>query len=71
VKFYGEKKLDVENLVTGSHYMVTSIYSFQPLLGALSEMVFTVLFLKILCWIYEVVIHSRVFILDLPANIAF
>jgi hypothetical protein len=35
------------------------------------ELVFTVLFLLILYWIYEVVIHSRAFILDLPANIDF
>jgi hypothetical protein len=37
----------------------------------ITELVFTVLFLKILYWIYEVVIHSRIFILDLPANIDF
>jgi hypothetical protein len=30
------------------------------------ELVFTELILQILYWIYEIAIHSRVFILDLP-----
>jgi hypothetical protein len=33
------------------------------------ELVFTELILQILYWIYEIAIHSRVFILDLPHNI--
>jgi hypothetical protein len=33
------------------------------------EWVFTVLILKILHWSYEIAIHSRVFILDLPTRI--
>jgi hypothetical protein len=39
--------------------------------SAIPELVFTVLFLKILYRIYEVIIHSRVFTLDLPADIDF
>jgi hypothetical protein len=34
-----------------------------------SELEFTVVCLQILVWIYVNAIHSRVFILDLPANI--
>jgi hypothetical protein len=41
------------------------------ILFGLPELVFTVLFLKILYWIYEVFIYSRVFTLDFPANIYF
>jgi hypothetical protein len=35
------------------------------------ELEFTVVCLQILVWIYVNAIHSRVFILDLPANIDF
>jgi hypothetical protein len=33
------------------------------------ELVFTELILRILFWIYEIAIHSRALILDLPSNI--
>jgi hypothetical protein len=35
------------------------------------ELEFTVVCLQVLVWIYVNAIHSRVFILDLPANIDF
>jgi hypothetical protein len=39
-------------------------------LGNMSpELVFTELILQILYWFYVIVIHSRIFILDLPINI--
>jgi hypothetical protein len=34
-----------------------------------AEFVFTVIILQILVWIYEIAIHSRIFILDFPATI--
>jgi hypothetical protein len=33
------------------------------------QLVFTDLIFQILYWIYEIAIHSRVFLLDLPTNI--
>jgi hypothetical protein len=50
--------------------MPLSFYS-KAVNVARQELEFTVVSLQILVWIYVNAIHSRVFILDLPANIDF
>jgi hypothetical protein len=46
-------------------------YLFSPvhIMKENPELVFTELILQYLYWICEIVIHSRVFVLDLPSNI--